>query len=101
MPKTKKYRQKINRPNKRRTTRTNNSLKDNFKSMNDALGHEAGDQVLRHVADTLRACCADEITGRLGGDEFSILQHGRPQPEGARDLAERLHAGGGGPPRCT
>jgi diguanylate cyclase (GGDEF)-like protein len=47
---------------------------DGFKGVNDALGHAAGDAVLRRVADRLRAACdAPCLPARLGGDEFAVL----------------------------
>lgn len=47
---------------------------DGFKSVNDVLGHAAGDTVLRRVADRLRASCDDGcFPARLGGDEFAIV----------------------------
>ncbi|MBR0664369.1 EAL domain-containing protein [Roseomonas hellenica] len=47
---------------------------DGFKSVNDALGHTAGDSVLAEVARRLRSCLNDDIVvGRLGGDEFAIF----------------------------
>lgn len=46
---------------------------DNFKRVNDQLGHEAGDQVLREIAATLNAKApVDSIVARLGGEEFSM-----------------------------
>ncbi len=47
---------------------------DYFKSVNDTLGHEAGDAVLRRVAEVLRSCIGPgDFAARIGGDEFSIL----------------------------
>ena len=49
---------------------------DNFKRVNDTLGHEYGDKLLQHVANTLKSVIGDNaLVSRLGGDEFLILQH--------------------------
>jgi len=47
---------------------------DNFKAVNDLEGHDAGDELLRRVADVLRSSTRQtDILGRLGGDEFAIV----------------------------
>ncbi|QDU41524.1 Diguanylate cyclase DosC [Maioricimonas rarisocia] len=47
---------------------------DNFKDVNDTHGHQAGDQVLRTVSDTLRNCVrSSDVLTRFGGEEFAIL----------------------------
>ncbi len=64
---------------------------DNFKEVNDTMGHEVGDHVLRAVADRLAATVrtADTV-GRLGGDEFVILTEGITLAAGPELLAERI-----------
>lgn len=63
---------------------------DNFKDINDRLGHAGGDKVLQEVADRIRSSCRDsDILMRYGGEEFAI---GLPMTDlpVARDVAERL-----------
>jgi diguanylate cyclase (GGDEF)-like protein/PAS domain S-box-containing protein len=64
---------------------------DNFKSVNDTLGHAAGDEALALVAERLRAANRDDDKiGRLGGDEFLVLLRGIPGAEVAMSVAQRV-----------
>jgi diguanylate cyclase (GGDEF)-like protein/PAS domain S-box-containing protein len=64
---------------------------DNFKHINDNLGHEAGDIVLRETAARLRANMREEDTvARVGGDEFVLVINGQGSPEQVADLVERI-----------
>jgi diguanylate cyclase (GGDEF)-like protein/PAS domain S-box-containing protein len=64
---------------------------DDFKSVNDALGHGVGDQMLRSIADRIRQVAGSGDTpARLGGDEFALLLEDRGGVDRAIDVAERL-----------
>jgi diguanylate cyclase (GGDEF)-like protein/PAS domain S-box-containing protein len=64
---------------------------DNFKSVNDTLGHAVGDRLLRAVAKRLRSILRDEdIVARLDSDEFAIVQGGLARPDDAALLCRRL-----------
>nr|WP_249782018.1 MULTISPECIES: EAL domain-containing protein [unclassified Bradyrhizobium] len=66
---------------------------DNFKAVNDTLGHAVGDKLLRGVAKRLRSTLRDEDgLARLNSDEFAVLQSGLARPEDAVGLAKRLLA---------
>jgi diguanylate cyclase (GGDEF)-like protein len=65
---------------------------DDFKLINDSLGHGLGDQLLVAVAERLRRCLrAADTLARLGGDEFTVLLEGVTRLEDALVLAERIH----------
>jgi len=65
---------------------------DNFKLVNDTMGHLAGDAVLRVVADAMRDEVRDEgLVARLGGDEFAIVVRGLGATQ-ARARFSRMHA---------
>jgi diguanylate cyclase len=65
---------------------------DRFKEINDAYGHPVGDQVMRGVAQILRARIKGaDIAARVGGDEFAILLPDTAA-EGARALAEKIRS---------
>ncbi|MDQ8731172.1 EAL domain-containing protein [Bradyrhizobium daqingense] len=62
---------------------------DKFKSVNDALGHQCGDALLKQVADRIKAQIRDADTAaRIGGDEFAVIV--AATRDGAASLAERL-----------
>jgi diguanylate cyclase (GGDEF)-like protein/PAS domain S-box-containing protein len=66
---------------------------DDFKVVNDTLGHEAGDRLLVAVSERLRRVLRPEDTlARLGGDEFTVLLEDLPDAAEARRVAERLAA---------
>jgi len=64
---------------------------DDFKAVNDTLGHPAGDDLLVMVAERIRACLReDDVAARLGGDEFAILMRDAASLERATAVARRL-----------
>jgi diguanylate cyclase (GGDEF)-like protein/PAS domain S-box-containing protein len=65
---------------------------DQFKTINDTLGHPVGDELLKVVANRLRSCVRDiDVVGRLSGDEFAIIQSAIAEPSDVIDLATRMH----------
>jgi diguanylate cyclase (GGDEF)-like protein len=64
---------------------------DGFKEINDTAGHAAGDELLRQVADRLRASVRpDDTVGRLSGDEFAVILAGVAGDDDAAALVDRL-----------
>jgi len=63
---------------------------DKFKKVNDIYGHQAGDSVLKVVAETIRKIVREtDIAGRYGGEEISVLMH-NTKPASAKKIAERI-----------
>lgn len=64
---------------------------DNFKIVNDSLGHQIGDRLLVAVAERLRTCVREPDTvARFGGDEFTIVLDDCQSPSDATHVAERI-----------
>ena len=64
---------------------------DRFKRVNDSLGHDGGDSLLKTVAERLRAVIRiEDVVARLGGDEFVLLQTGVAGRVQAEDFARRI-----------
>jgi diguanylate cyclase (GGDEF)-like protein/PAS domain S-box-containing protein len=64
---------------------------DNFKAINDSLGHAAGDKLLISVAERLQDCLRNTDTAaRLGGDEFGVLVESVLHPDEAVNIADRI-----------
>ncbi len=64
---------------------------DHFKEVNDSLGHDAGDALLRHIADIIRREVRDRgLVARIGGDEFMILLAGSPEEAEVRRLVDDI-----------
>jgi diguanylate cyclase (GGDEF)-like protein/PAS domain S-box-containing protein len=66
---------------------------DRFKFINDSLGHQVGDELLKTMADRLRGCVRDcDTVARLGGDEFVLLINGHAGVEAVRAVVDSLIA---------
>ncbi|WP_420411490.1 EAL domain-containing protein [Roseibium sp.] len=64
---------------------------DDFKQINDTLGHASGDSFLRHIADTLKANTRpDDFVGRIGGDEFLVIGRLDRKDTDIRELGQEL-----------
>lgn len=64
---------------------------DHFKSINDGMGHHAGDELLKSVARRITSCLRDvDTVSRLGGDEFSVILESIPHIDNATIVAEKI-----------
>jgi diguanylate cyclase (GGDEF)-like protein/PAS domain S-box-containing protein len=64
---------------------------DYFKNINDTLGHRAGDELLKEVAQQIRGCLNEsDLIARLGGDEFAVVRTSLQNPKEAEILAQHL-----------
>jgi diguanylate cyclase (GGDEF)-like protein len=74
---------------------------DQFKEINDSLGHSIGDDFLRTLAQRFAACLGEsDIIARLGGDEFGIIQTGVTGPAEITALVDRIYRALGDPVDC-
>jgi diguanylate cyclase (GGDEF)-like protein len=65
---------------------------DEFKSVNDSLGHPVGDELLKAIARRLSGCVRQtDFVARLGGDEFAVVQTGVKNPADVMDLVIRIY----------
>ncbi len=66
---------------------------DRFKNINDSLGHEAGDNLLKQVAGRLKSAVRDiDTVARMGGDEFAVLLSASSTEEDVKTIVQRIQA---------
>ncbi len=66
---------------------------DDFKTINDSLGHPVGDELLVGVAERLRGCVRNlDAVARMGGDEFAVMVSELRSPDDAAEIAKRILA---------
>ncbi|HEY0218337.1 MAG TPA: EAL domain-containing protein [Afipia sp.] len=74
---------------------------DEFKTVNDSLGHPVGDELLKAVALRLRGCTGEiDLVARLGGDEFAIVHRAADHSTDVTDLVTRVHEAIRAPYEC-
>ncbi|QOZ12870.1 EAL domain-containing protein [Bradyrhizobium sp. CCBAU 51765] len=74
---------------------------DEFKGINDSLGHHVGDELLKAIADRLRGCLKPgDLIARLGGDEFAVIQTGIESPADVLSFLTRIYQAIRQPYRC-
>jgi diguanylate cyclase (GGDEF)-like protein/PAS domain S-box-containing protein len=74
---------------------------DEFKGINDSLGHHVGDELLKVVATRIKSCIREtDLVARLGGDEFAVIQTNAGRVADVVDFVTRIHAAIRQPYQC-